>query len=314
VVTIRQIDETTNEMWRHSDRGTTITVARKFLISPESKVFAMGSCFAVEIREALRRCGFQVFPRYYDLNMDPAHEAIGKLPTRDNVNHYDTFTIRQEFEQAFGELRPAGPDEFWRIDSPDIRASVGLEGDGLYQDPFRKSVFADSVNRLAGLTARIDDCIRDAIRVADVYVITLGLIETWRDGVTGRHLCQAPHPEKRIDCEFVLSDFQANLDNVRRVCSLIATHRPGTRIILTVSPVALGRTFTGRDVVVANMESKSVLRAVAGQIAREFDQVTYWPSYEVGMREDIFERDGRHVTREGVEKIVGAFLKTHCSD
>lgn len=314
VVSLQQGDGAANSEWCHSERGTTITVIRKPLISPESKVFAMGSCFAVEIREAFRRRGFQVFPRYYDLKLDSAHEVVGLLPARDNVNHYDTFTIRQEFEQAFGELRTAGPNEFWRIDSPAIRANVGLGGAELYQDPFRRQVFADSLERLAELSARIDDCIRDAIQVADVYVITLGLIEAWRDRATGRHLCCAPPSEKRADCEFVLGDFATNLDNVRRVCSLIATNRPGTRIILTVSPVALRRTFTGRDIIVANMESKSVLRAVAGQIAREFDQVTYWPSYEVGMREDIFEKDGRHVTRQGVEKIVGAFLETHCSD
>jgi hypothetical protein len=132
VVTIQQVDGAINNTWRQSDRGTTITVTRKPLITPASKVFAMGSCFAIEIREAFRRRGFQVFPRYYDLDLDPAHEVIGALPARDNVNHYDTFTIRQEFEQAFGELGPAGPDEFWRIDSPDIRADVGFEGDELY--------------------------------------------------------------------------------------------------------------------------------------------------------------------------------------
>jgi formate dehydrogenase assembly factor FdhD len=32
------------------------------------------------------------------------------------------------------------------------------------------------------------------------------------------------------------------------------------------------------------------------------------------MREDVFEDDGRHVTRQGVDKIVGAFLRAHCAD
>jgi hypothetical protein len=314
VVTIKHVDGTTNDLWRASDRGGTITVPTVPIIRPDSSVFAMGSCFAVEIRDALRRRGFTVLPRYHDLEFDPAHQMVGKLPDRDNVNHYDTFTIRQEFEQAFGEADPPGPADFWRIDSADARSDVPLGGDELHQDPFRKRVFADSAGGLADLSAGIDRCIRDAVARADVFVITLGLIETWRDRATGRYLCRVPHPDLRDRSEFVLSDFASNLDNVRRVCSLIATHRPGTRIILTVSPVALGRTFTDRDIVVANMESKSVLRAVAGQVDREFDQVTYWPSYEIAMREDVFEDDGRHVTRQGVDKIVGAFLRAHCAD
>jgi hypothetical protein len=60
------------------------------------------------------------------------------------------------------------------------------------------------------------------------------------------------------------------------------------------------------------MESKSLLRAVAGQITREYDNVIYWPSYEIAMREDMFENDGRHVLKAGVDKIINAFMDAHC--
>ena len=74
--------------------------------------------------------------------------------------------------------------------------------------------------------------------------------------------------------------------------------------MLTVSPVTLEATATDNDVVVANLESKSLLRAVAGQVSREFDNVHYFPSYELAMYYDIFEEDGRHVTREAVARII----------
>jgi hypothetical protein len=310
-VTIRQIDGEPNASWNKSRRGTLISVVRKPVVRRDSQVFAIGSCFAMEIRNVLRQKGFAVFPQYHAIAFDPQRQRIGKLPHIDNINHYDTFTIRQEFEQAFGTQPPSRRDDFWKVDASASKVGAFANG-ALYQDPYRKHIFADSLESLETLTRRLDACIHDAIRSVDVYIITLGLIEVWRDRRSGRYVCRAPSSSQMDDVEFVLSDFAGNLDNMRRVCSLIAAHRPGAQIVLTVSPVALGRTFTGRDVVVANMESKSLLRAVAGQIDREFDNVTYWPSYEIAMREDVFKDDGRHVTTQAVEKILDAFIETHC--
>ena len=312
-VTIEVVDGEVNDAWERSARGTSITVRRTPLITRRSKAMALGSCFAVEIRAVLRREGFAVLPGYFDLRIDLDHERVGRLPERDNVNHYDTFSIRHEFEQAFGERAGAGRDDFWPIESPAVHDSVGLAGDRLFQNPFRKRVFADSIEGLTRISGALDACIGEAIASADVYVITLGMIETWRDTRSGRYLCRRPDAEHMDDCEFVLSDFAANLDNMRRVCSLLARHRPGRPVILTVSPVSIARTYSGRDIVVANTETKSLLRAVAGQIEREFDDVVYWPSYEIALREDIFAEDGRHISPRGVRKVVEAFLEAHCA-
>jgi hypothetical protein len=311
-VSIHVVDGPVNDAWDHSERGSSITVRRRPLITRDAAVAALGSCFAVEIRSVLRDEGFRVLPRYFDLELDLRHERIGRLPDRDNVNHYDTFSIRHEFEQAFGERAPARADDFWRIDSPRAREGVGLLGDDLYQNPFRKRVFADTLDGLSALSTALDDCIGEALRAADVYVITLGMIETWRDRSSGRYLCRRPDDAHLDACEFVLSDFATNLDNMRRVCSLLAAHRPGRPVILTVSPVSIARTYTERDIVVANTETKSLLRTVVGQIEREFDDVVYWPSYEVALREDVFAEDGRHVSPRGVRKIVRAFLAAYC--
>jgi hypothetical protein len=80
-----------------------------------------------------------------------------------------------------------------------------------------------------------------------------------------------------------------------------------------VSPVPLGRTFTDDDIVIANGYSKAQLRAVAGQIDAEFDNVIYWPSYEIALRADLFRPDGRHITEDGVRFIMDRFLATHAT-
>jgi hypothetical protein len=84
--------------------------------------------------------------------------------------------------------------------------------------------------------------------------------------------------------------------------------------VLSVSPVPLEATATDNDVVVANLESKSLLRAVAGPVSREFDNVHYFPSYEFAMYYDIFEEDGRHVTREAVARIINVFFQSFGTD
>ena len=92
---------------------------------------------------------------------------------------------------------------------------------------------------------------------------------------------------------------------------MIAEHFPQKKIIVTISPVALKRTFSGRDIIIANMESKSIFRAVATSISREFSNVIYWPSYEIVLARDVYEEDGRHVTPDGVNAIVDQFLAVH---
>ncbi len=50
---------------------------------------------------------------------------------------------------------------------------------------------------------------------------------------------------------------------------------------MTVSPVALAATFGEEDIVVTNMESKCLLRAAIGQVTREFEDVIYFPAFEL---------------------------------
>ena len=71
--------------------------------------------------------------------------------------------------------------------------------------------------------------------------------------------------------------------------------------------MSLGATFTDADVFLATMESKSTLRAVAGQLAAEFDRVHYFPSYEICQMGNPFSPDGRHVRSDVVAMIVATY-------
>jgi hypothetical protein len=311
------VDEA-NAIWRDSERGFRITVPRRPLLTKKTRVFTMGSCFALEIRAALEKRGYDVYPKYRQIGIDPARQRISKMPEREDVTHYDTFTIRQEFEQAFAE-RHYGLDDFLKH-AHLLSNHFTTGGRTSWQDPYRKRVYGANEEAILDISRKLDACIADGIREADVYVITLGLVETWRNTANGLHICTPPYDDARggLDkfgkIEFHLSTYAENYENVKRVCALVGERYPGRRIVLTVSPVGLGRTYSGNDVVVATIEAKSLLRTAAREICREFPNVFYWPSYELCTKDDIYREDGRHVRPDVVAMIVDAFVAAHVQD
>jgi hypothetical protein len=85
------------------------------------------------------------------------------------------------------------------------------------------------------------------------------------------------------------------------------------RILLTVSPVPLTATNSGRHVLVATTQSKSVLRAVAAQLSDNWRDVDYFPSYEIitspVFRGAFFEPNLRSVHPRGVAFVMEQFFK-----
>jgi hypothetical protein len=79
------------------------------------------------------------------------------------------------------------------------------------------------------------------------------------------------------------------------------------RVLITTSPVFIARTFTGDDVIVANTHSKSVLRAVAGELSEKYEGVDYFPSFEIAMltrRPEVWEDDLTHVQPNFIARIM----------
>jgi len=303
-----EVGDELNSEFRHSERGTRITTRRIPLLSPDMTVFTIGSCFAERIRKALDEHDYDARPKYETLDIDTESQMAGPL---NHINYYTTFAIRQEIERVLSGLGPEPiqlpvREGAWKV--------LVHKWEARWQDPLRHGNVARTEEGMLDVMAKVDALTRDALLSADAFVITLGLIESWVDTQTGRHMWSAkvrnvsPEPDR---FRFHLSTFQENYENIRWVCQTLADRFPGKPVILTVSPVGLLNTFSGRDIIVANSYSKSMLRTVAGAIDGEFPHVTYWPSYEFAMSTDIYEEDGRHVVPAGVEHIVSQFLGAH---
>lgn len=299
-----------NAQWSGASRGRRITVARMPLVSKSTRIFTIGSCFAMEIRRQLQAGGYRSLPDFSAVRIDRAQQHAGGIPDNERFVYYDTFTIRQEFDKAFG-LWTQSSDSYWRVTGKPLNANMNWPV--AFQDPHRKLCFASSLEGMENARLQVDKAIADGVHEADLYVITLGLIEVWRIKASGRYCCRPAGSAGGgglLEAEFHLSTFEENLDNMRHVFRTLFSHYPERKVVLTVSPVALEATHTGGDVVVANTESKAVLRAVAGRLCREFKNVHYFPSYEYALYGDIFEEDGRHVKKKEVSNILDFFFAT----
>jgi hypothetical protein len=129
--------------------------------------------------------------------------------------------------------------------------------------------------------------IRSLFTSADLFVFTLGLTESWVDSETGRVYPVCPgtvagefSSERHMFKNFTVAEVYHDLLEFRDLL-LRYNKSSNLRILLTVSPVPLTATASDKHVAVATTFSKSVLRAAAGQFANEFDNVDYFPSYEM---------------------------------
>ena len=85
-----------------------------------------------------------------------------------------------------------------------------------------------------------------------------------------------------------------------------------SRVLLTVSRVPLTATATDNHVLVATMESKSILRAVAAETIEDRSFIDYFPSYEIinspVYRGSFFEPNQRSVNHHGVDHVMNMFF------
>ncbi len=299
-----------NFNWRRWIDEGSFTIPKNPLINQSDRVFTIGSCFAREVRKALINRQVHCLPDYAQVTIDDTRYVVDQLPHELHMNYYNTFTIRQEFERCIGAWQPSS-DDIWEIKDP------FWNGGTAYQDPYRRAVFARTPEDLSIASEMATKQITKGFQDASAVFITLGLVEVWRKKNNGKFACQEPGYQRgggADETEFHLSTFSENFENLTEIVSMVRQHKKReTPIVVTVSPVPLGRTWSSKDVFEANVQSKATLRAVAGEVAGKFDNVTYFPSYEIALAlgANAFEVDGRHVRPQVVGHIMDAFLKAH---
>lgn len=279
----------------------------KFLLARTDRVATAGSCFAQHIARHLRRRGYDVIdaePPPSGLDGDAAR-SFGYLTYSARYgNIYAVRQLLQLVQEVYGIAKPADP--IW-------------EKNGRFYDALRPSVEPNGLQTaelVQSHRAQHLSRVRQVLEGADLFVFTFGLTEAWIHKPSGMVYPLVPgriagtfdpaiHEFKNFTYQEICEDFS----EFRRI---LKAHNPTVRILVTVSPVPLTATASGRHVLVATTYSKSVLRAAAGALAAQYGDVDYFPSYELiaspFSRGRFYEDNLREVTPAGVEVVMRSFF------
>ncbi|WP_422822431.1 GSCFA domain-containing protein [Vreelandella azerica] len=116
--------------------------------------------------------------------------------------------------------------------------------------------------------------------------------------------------------EFYFKNFRYNdiYNDLKEFREIVKKINPFFKMLLTVSPVPLNATASNDHVLVATIRSKSILRSVAGDFAEDYDDVFYFPSYEIisshPSRGMFYQPNLREVNDVGVRYVMEHFFKS----
>lgn len=278
----------------------------KVPLTRDQAILTAGSCFAQHVGAALRKARYRVIdeePAPTGLPDEIARAFGYGLYSARYGNIYTVRQLKQLLEEAQGTLVPA--EAIW-------------ERDGKYFDALRPNVEPQGLasrDLVAEARSHHLAAVLRAVARADVVVLTLGLTEAWEHRDSGTVYPTAPGTiagEMSDAFRFVNfrhAEIRADFEAVR---DLVRAGKPDARFLLTVSPVPLTATASGDHVLAATTYSKSVLRAVAGELREDFPDVDYFPSYEIVTAPisegRMYERNFRAVRNDGVAQVMRTFL------
>jgi len=283
-------------------------VVNSRIISPVQKVATMGSCFAQHLAKYIQASGLN----YYIAETSPSGMSVQEAKDRNygifSARYGNIYTVRQAlqlFDRAFGSFVPL--DDVW-----------GKEGG--FVDAFRPQVepvpFV-SAGEVRDSAKNHLQYVRDVFTQCDWLVFTLGLTEGWRSkqdgaiypvapGVSGGEFDSAKYDFVNFTAQEVQADLELLIKKLQEV-------NRKAHILLTVSPVPLIATYEARHVWVSTTYSKAALRVAADAAERQFENVIYFPSYEIitspANDGKYYKDDLRQVTELGVKHVMRMFSK-----
>lgn len=252
------------------------------LINPDTRVLAIGSCFARYFILWLAEHGFNK-----STPTSPYNALI-----RFGSDFESAAAIAQQFRWAFNEL--------------DDKTLLWIDK--------QKAIFEASEERR--------ELVKESLLTTDVVLLTLGLSEVWYDQIAKEPLWRALttdqfNPNRHI---FHVESMNKTLHWLETIERLRSTHTPNLKIIFTISPVRLTGTFRSISAFTANSASKAILRAALDEFLRNHQKelnshLFYFPSYEfvTDYFLDPFEHDNRHVTPSIAASIIHFFVRHYCS-
>ncbi|HET6406297.1 MAG TPA: GSCFA domain-containing protein [Chthoniobacteraceae bacterium] len=304
-----------DRFWRsgvaENDPETITDLYRKrFDIARTDRIATAGSCFAQHIARNLRQRGCDV------MDLEPAPPGLSKadaeargygLYSARYANIYTARQLLQLVREAFGRETPT--DRVWEKNGRFFDA----------QRPSTEPAGFDSPDKVLAHRAHHLAKVKQLMLRCNILVFTFGLTEAWIDRKSGTVFPTCPgtiagtfDPNRYGFKNFTAAEVLADFVRVRQI---LKRHDPNKRFLITVSPVPLTATAAPMHVLQSTTYSKSVLRAVCGELYDRFDDVDYFPSYELiatpFSKGQYFEPNMRSVTKDGVDNVMRVFFNEH---
>ena len=287
----------------------TLLYKKRFSIGPTQRIASAGSCFAQHITTHMRDRGYRILdmePPPQGMSKRRFHEFGYRLYSARYGNIYTARHLLQLAKEALGRWTPA--DGVW-------------ERDGAYFDAMRPTVEPRGLESSEEVFAHRREHlkqVRSVLRHADVFVFTFGLTEAWEHQASGTVYPVAPgvvagsfdpavYRFINLSAGSVFDDFSSFREIVKEI-------NPECKFLVSVSPVPLIATASHHHVLRATMSSKSALRTAAEMLFETFEDVDYFPSYELISSPYFttpFSEDMRSVSPIAVDAAMAMFFEQH---
>lgn len=284
--------------WTSSTNRKFNTRNETLWLNKKTKPFTIGSCFAVNFGRWISK-----------------HDV--SIVTPDWGLHYNSKTILNELHNCIG------------VDSPKIVWEVTPPcGDTSYFDAKRHPISANSLQGLASKQSMLTEAGRQAIVEASAFLITLGLTEIWEQRLSSGWSCINRSPLKHISNRRkpnfrnrfqTIKEIKADIKSITTIIGASSTiTRP---IVFTVSPIPLKNSGMQYDPRIANVRSKSNIISAIHEFLDEnpsLKHVSYFPAFEMFYQapdyENIWQRDGRHVTARKIDEVCRMFVDIYSTN
>lgn len=166
-----------------------------------------------------------------------------------------------------------------------------------------------SKNELQSSLEKLQNEIGKKLKQADYLILTLGTAFVYQLLETKSYVANCHKMPANL--------FRKDLIHVKHICQefehfykKIKAQNPKIHIILTVSPVR-----HTKDGIPENQVSKSILRAACHYLCLDFEDVTYFPAYEIMMDElrdyRFYEADMIHPNKLATDYVFKRFSETY---
>jgi RNase P/RNase MRP subunit POP5 len=257
-------------------RTTLEITPQPYAIGHCSSLALLGSCFSEKI-------GAKLIEHKFDALINP----FGTLFHPRSICQLITKSIKKE---------PLNAD------------SMLLHDERYLSHELHSSLNAASREELQHLFSNQSRILSGTLSKANFLIITMGTALEYIHKETGQHVANCHKvPQKHFNRK--LTSLDALHDSFAEAHQILQELNPQIEILLTVSPVR-----HTKDSIELNSVSKASLRLACADWSRDYDNVHYFPSYEI-MMDDLrdyryYEKDLVHPNEQAIDYIWNQFSQT----